>query len=95
MTYGHAEGDEATLLRGQVAAPDVRAQDVDAGWRIPSSCVEDPRLAQVGLDPGTSLNLADYDPQERRCAFRHGDNVQVVQERGETLIRQQTGTSRD
>ena len=95
MTYGDAEGDEATLLRGQVAAPDVRAQDVDAGWRIPSSCVENPRLAQVGLDAGTSLNLAGYDPQERRCAFRHGDDVEVVQERSETLIGPQRRTSRD
>ena len=95
VTYGHAENDEATLLRGQIAAPDVRAQNVDARWRIPSMGVEDPRLAQVGLDPGTSLNRAGDDPQERRCAFRHSDDVQVVQERRETLIRPQGGTSRD
>ena len=54
----------------KVDAPDVRAEDVDAGWRIPSFGVEDPRFAEVGLDPCTSLNLAGDDPQERRCAFR-------------------------
>ena len=92
MTYGHANIDEATLLPGQVAAPDVRAQDVDAGWRSPSSCVKTrvlPRLSEAGLDPGTLLNPAGDNPQERRFTCRHSDDAHVNLELHETLTRPQ------
>ena len=73
MTYGQERRSQA--FRWQIAAPDVRAQHIDAKWRNPSCCVEDPGLAQVGLDPGTSLNLTGEDPQERVSEFGHGDET--------------------
>ena len=51
VTYGHANIDEATLLPGQVAAPNVRAQDVDAGWRSPSSCLKTRVLLRLASTP--------------------------------------------
>jgi len=52
VTYGHAESDEATLFRGQIATPNVRAQDVDAGRRIPTRVL--PKLALTPAPRSTS-----------------------------------------
>ena len=58
MTDGHAESNESAPSRGQVAAPNVRAEGGYAGWCVPTCCIVDSCFAQVRFDAGTSLDLA-------------------------------------
>ena len=85
VTDGHAESNESVPSRGQVAAPNVRAEGGYAGWCVPTCCVVDSCLAQVRFDAGTSLDLAGDNAKQRCRTFRDCHDVKVIQERREVL----------
>ena len=61
--YGGAQSDEATLLWGPVATPDLGPQFCDSGRRRATFVVENSRLAQIGGYAGMCLDLTCHQIQ--------------------------------
>ena len=82
--YGGAQCDEATLLRGPAATPDLGPQVCDSGRRRASFVVENARLAQVGRYAGMCLDLASHQIQGGTRAEWFGQkDIEVIKKRNE------------